>query len=136
MEFNYLDWGICCESPDALQVSKYEWIGRIFHEQSFIYGKLRIYTSISNPPLTPWRPVWILWISNYFRWIIFFFIIYFWKDLCSAEVKKKIEDLSHCLDVNRNDQKSSHFYWCIPGMLGTSRNKKKNFWKLHGCFLC
>ena len=24
---------------------------------------------------------------------------------------------THCLDVNLNDQKTSHFYWCIPGML-------------------
>ena len=48
--------------------------------------------------------------------------------------KKKIEDLSHCLDVNRNDQKSSHFYWCIPGMLGTSRIPKKIFLEIAWMF--
>ena len=26
---------------------------------------------------------------------------------------------SHGLYLNLNDQKTSHFYWCIPGMLGT-----------------
>ena len=35
----------------------------------------------------------------------------------------------HCLYVNLNDQKTSHFYWCIPGMLELiwSQNKT-NFW--------
>ena len=27
--------------------------------------------------------------------------------------------VSHCLYLNLNDQKTSHYYWCIPDMLGT-----------------
>ena len=27
--------------------------------------------------------------------------------------------LSHCLDLNINDQKKSHFYLCIPGISST-----------------
>ena len=27
--------------------------------------------------------------------------------------------ITHCLDLNLNDQKTIHFYGCIPGMLGT-----------------
>jgi hypothetical protein len=40
------------------------------------------------------------------------------------------------LDVNMNDEKTSHFYWCIPGMQGGYTIPKwKYFLKSHGCFL-
>ena len=51
-----------------------------------------------------------------------------------SKKKSKPSEFSHCWDVNLNDQKTSHLYWCIPGMLGTyTIPKKKEFLKRHHC---
>ena len=43
---------------------------------------------------------------------------------------------AYCMYVNLNDQKTSHFCWCIPGMLGTYTIPKwKEFLKSRGRFL-
>ena len=42
-----------------------------------------------------------------------------WPKTTSVFLKRIALLYSHCLDVNLNDQKTSHFFWCIPGMLGT-----------------
>ena len=48
----------------------------------------------------------------------------------------KFYRVPHCLNVNLNDQKKSHFYWCNPGMLGTYMiPPKKGFLKSRGRFL-
>ena len=47
--------------------------------------------------------------------------------------------ITRCLDVNLNDQGTSHFYWCIPGMLGIHMIPKEkeifeiawNFFEIH-----
>ena len=47
-----------------------------------------------------------------------------------------LDPKSHWFYVNLNDQKTSHFYWCIPGMLETCIiPPKKEFLKSHGRFL-
>ena len=73
MGIKYFEWDICFEIIDALQVPPYDWIGWNFYKQGFTPDKLRICNSVANSPLTSGRLVWILWISNSFRWIIFIF---------------------------------------------------------------
>ena len=33
--------------------------------------------------------------------------------------QSNVDARTHCLYLNLNDQKTRHFYWCIPGMLET-----------------
>ena len=47
---------------------------------------------------------------------------------------KKTRMKTHCFYFNLNDQKTSHFYWCIPGMLGTSTIPKYFFWNCVDAF--
>ena len=42
-----------------------------------------------------------------------------WPKTTSVFLKRIALLYSHCLDVNLNHQKTSHFFWCIPRMLGT-----------------
>ena len=41
------------------------------------------------------------------------------KWLSGGPIRICSKNFTHCLDVNLNDQKTSHFYWCIPSMLET-----------------
>ena len=56
------------------------------------------------------------------------------KKNCKNAILTKLPrpSLTHCWDVNLNDQKTSHFYWCISGKLETCRipNFKNSFFIL------
>ena len=42
-----------------------------------------------------------------------------WAQIVQSTITAPRGARAHCLDLNLNDQKTNHFYWCIPGMLKT-----------------